>query len=243
MTLRRMEEVRPIPPEKMGLMGPCAPGDGGLLLPIFADENEEWNDQMRAVLYLIGLLWCFMGVAIVADVFMAAIEQITSKKKRVQIKGTDRFVTIKVWNDTIANLTLMALGSSAPEILLSVIEIVTSTPSFFSGALGPSTIVGSAAFNLLCISAVCVIAIPNGETRIIKDTSVFAVTAFFSVFAYIWLIIILQVSSPDVVEPWEGIVSFLMFPLLVVLAFAADKGIISGAGTRADTLTSRVVAA
>ena len=26
----------------------------------------------------------------------------------------------EVWNDTVANLTLMALGSSAPEILLSV---------------------------------------------------------------------------------------------------------------------------
>lgn len=27
-----------------------------------------------------------------------------------------------VWNETVANLTLMALGSSAPEILLSVIQ-------------------------------------------------------------------------------------------------------------------------
>lgn len=27
---------------------------------------------------------------------------------------------VKVWNSTVANLTLMALGSSAPEILLSV---------------------------------------------------------------------------------------------------------------------------
>ena len=29
----------------------------------------------------------------------------------------------RVWNPTIANLSLMALGSSAPEILLSVIEV------------------------------------------------------------------------------------------------------------------------
>ena len=59
-----------------------------------------------------------------------------------------------VWQ--VANLTLMALGSSAPEILLSIIEIVSS--GFYAGALGPSTIVGSAAFNLLGISAVCVVA-------------------------------------------------------------------------------------
>ena len=71
-----------------------------------------------------------------------------------------RRYTITVWNATIANLTLMALGSSAPEILLSVIEIFSS--GFYAGELGPSTIVGSAAFNMLVISAVCVVAIPNG---------------------------------------------------------------------------------
>lgn len=58
----------------------------------------------------------------------------------------------EVWNPTVANLTLMALGSSAPEILLSTIEtiqLLESTP----GELGPSTIVGSAAFNMLVITA------------------------------------------------------------------------------------------
>lgn len=32
-----------------------------------------------------GLMYCFMGVAIVADVFMSAIEKITSKTKKVCI--------------------------------------------------------------------------------------------------------------------------------------------------------------
>ena len=38
-----------------------------------------------------------------------------------------------------------------------------------------------------------------------KDTKVFLVTASFSVFAYVWLIIILTVFSPNVVELWEGV--------------------------------------
>lgn len=75
-------------------------------------------------------------------------------------------IEVRIWNNTVANLTLMALGSSAPEILLSIIEIVGN--GFNTGALGPSTIVGSAAFNLLAISAVCIVAIPNNETRQIK---------------------------------------------------------------------------
>ena len=33
-----------------------------------------------------------------------------------------------------------------------------------------------------------------------------------------------MVSSPDVVEPWEAILTFLFFPLLTALAYAADKG-------------------
>lgn len=48
----------------------------------------------------------------------------------------------------VANLTLMALGSSAPEILLAVIETIL-TLGEPPGELGPSTIVGSAAYNLL----------------------------------------------------------------------------------------------
>ena len=60
----------------------------------------------------------------------------------------------------------MALGSSAPEIMLSCIELLGN--GFKAGELGPSTIVGSAAFNLLMILAICVVCIPNGASRRIK---------------------------------------------------------------------------
>ena len=69
------------------------------------------------------LLWSFVGVAIGADLFMEAIEQITSQEVTRTVtmpSGKTRRVTAHVWNATVANLTLMALGSSAPEILLSV---------------------------------------------------------------------------------------------------------------------------
>lgn len=79
-------------------------------------------------------------------------------------------IEVRIWSDAVANLTLMALGSSAPEILLSIIEVIGN--GFESGELGPSTIVGSAAFNLFVISAVCVISIPAGETRRIRDIKV-----------------------------------------------------------------------
>ena len=53
---------------------------------------------------------------------------------------------------------------------------------------------------------------------------VFAVTATFSVFAYVWLLIILMVITPDVVDLWEAILTFVFFPILVLIAYAGDKG-------------------
>ena len=70
----------------------------------------------------------------------------------------------------MANLTLMALGSSAPEILLSCIEIVGKVVK--AGELGPGTIVGSAAFNLFCITGVCIFAVPTPEIRRIGQINV-----------------------------------------------------------------------
>eukprot|EP00931_Biecheleriopsis_adriatica_P086006 TRINITY_DN60746_c0_g1_i1.p1 TRINITY_DN60746_c0_g1~~TRINITY_DN60746_c0_g1_i1.p1 ORF type:complete len:826 (+),score=124.68 TRINITY_DN60746_c0_g1_i1:83-2560(+) len=203
----------------------CEVGGKGLLMPFFGDPEQELRKGLRAVLYLLGLIWLLMAVANVSEVFMSAIECITSKKRRVIDQTTGKSRTVKVWNDTVANLTLMALGSSAPEILLSVIELLGNDQ--FSGDLGPSTIVGSAAFNLFCISAVCVMAIPHGEIRKIKDTNVYMVTAFFSIFAYFWLYLVVSVISEDIIDISEGIITFLFFPMLVVLAFCADKGYFS----------------
>ena len=51
----------------------------------------------------------------------------------------------------------------------------------------------------------------------------FAVTASFSLFAYIWLLVILKWSSPGVVTMLEAVLTFAFFPILVVVAYAADK--------------------
>jgi len=198
--------------------------DVGIVMP-FINEST-WSSEVRAALYLIGLFWCFLGVAIIADVFMCSIEKITSKTRRIRIADPDKedgyaVIEVKVWNNTVANLTLMALGSSAPEILLAVIEIVAN--GFKAGPLGPSTIVGSAAFNLFVITAVCVMSIPSPDTRRIQSIKVFGITAFFCIFAYVWLLIVLKVTSPDYVDMWEAFVTLLMFPFLVITAYLADK--------------------
>jgi len=201
-------------------------GDG-LLIPIWRPfDNLSGGDRFgRGILYGILMIWLFIGVAIVSDKFMESIETITAQEKEVTIKdprtGKNQVVVVKVWNETVANLTLMALGSSAPEIMLSVIEIWAK--GFQAGDLGPGTIVGSAAFNLFMIIGLCMYVIPDDEVRKIKHLRVFIITATWSVFAYVWLYCILAPISYGIVESWEGILTFLFFPATVYTAYVADR--------------------
>lgn len=202
-------------------------GGSGTLLPLFPTWEAEQDKGLRVFIYLVGLLWTFAGVALLADAFMGAIEVITSEE--VTKNDGIRDYKVLVWNPTVANLTLMALGSSAPEIVLAIIEIAGN--EMFTGELGPSTIVGSAAFNLLVILGVCIISIPTPENdphslgyRRVKQRTVLMVTSFNSIFAYIWLLVILMGTSPDLIEPWEGIMTFMFCPIMVIIAYLADKG-------------------
>jgi len=194
---------------------------------------------MLAVFYGLCLIYLFLGIGIVSDLFMAGIERITSTKKQIQklndhgeVVGT---INITVWNPTVANLTLMALGSSAPEILLSCIETSGGLGNC-PGELGASTIVGSAAFNLLVISAVSIYAVseandnkelkpdrdedaPPGVKKI-YDMGVFAVTATSSIFAYVWMWIVLIDQSVSPIEAW---LTFVFFFVLIGFAFGMDR--------------------
>ncbi|GMT22328.1 hypothetical protein PFISCL1PPCAC_13625 [Pristionchus fissidentatus] len=217
------------PPLSPSPTGQCK---SGLLIPALPTSIGH------SMVYLFFLLYCFLGTAIIADIFMCAIERITSttkkiKKKReelplveqgkgkaVQVAEEEEYEYVKVWNPTVANLTLMALGSSAPEILLSLIEIVGN--DFKAGDLGPGTIVGSAAFNLFCISAICVVSVASPMSKRIEQISVFYITAAFSVFAYVWILFILVVSSPNIIDIWEAALTLFFFFVLVIVAYAFD---------------------
>ncbi|KAF1563318.1 UNVERIFIED_CONTAM: Sodium/calcium exchanger 1, partial [Eudyptes robustus] len=197
----------------------------GVILPIWEPQDPSFGDKIaRATVYFVAMVYMFLGVSIIADRFMSSIEVITSQEREITIKkpnGETSKTTVRIWNETVSNLTLMALGSSAPEILLSVIEVCGH--GFTAGDLGPSTIVGSAAFNMFVIIAICVYVVPDGEIRKIKHLRVFFVTAAWSIFAYTWLYIILSVSSPGIVEVWEGLLTFFFFPICVVFAWIADR--------------------
>ena len=193
------------------------------------------NVGLLAIAYGLCLIYLFLGISIVSEIFMLSIEKITAKKVEITVKDpvtkNEQTKYVLWWNATIANLTLMALGSSAPEILLAVIETVSNLGAC-PGELGASTIVGSASFNLLVITGLSVYAVseetdtdddrdtevPVGVKRI-YDRRVFAVTCSSSLWAYIWLWIVLLDQK---VKIWEGVLTFLFFFILIAFAFGAD---------------------
>jgi solute carrier family 8 (sodium/calcium exchanger) len=57
--------------------------DRGLILPII--NEYTWPVWLRGLLYFLGLLYIFLGIAIICDIFMCAIEKITSKVQIIKI--------------------------------------------------------------------------------------------------------------------------------------------------------------
>ena len=84
--------------------------DSWTLLP----GSVLWNRWIRGGLYILALSFLFVGIAIASDVFMSSIEMITSKKRIVKFYDAEAQIMqrreVLIWNETVANLTLMALG-------------------------------------------------------------------------------------------------------------------------------------
>ena len=165
-----------------------------VLIPGASLINRGW----LIVVYLFALAYLFLGLSIAADKLMSGLEVIISYSKTVTYEdedGVSRTANVSIWNPTLANLTMMALGSSIPEIIMYTIETISdlgNTP----GQIGSSTIVGSAAFNLFIIVSVCIVSVEKEKTKKIQDIYVFGFTAIVSVIAYIWLYVVLEGWSP-----------------------------------------------
>ncbi|CAD7967795.1 unnamed protein product [Amoebophrya sp. A25] len=193
----------------------CEAGSAeGWIFPLFEAEKDLPKGVLAAI-YITFLAYLFLGIAVGSDVFMTSIEALTSMKRAVVVGG--KTVHVDLWNETVATLTLMALGSSAPEILLATVELVQR--DFYAGEMGVGTIVGSAAFNLFLIIAVCICTIPDGESRVIREFGVFKVCTLFMLCAYLWILVCLEVWTPGQITAIEGVITLLFFPLLVLVAY------------------------
>ncbi|XP_075490357.1 magnesium/proton exchanger isoform X2 [Primulina tabacum] len=129
----------------------------------------------------------------------------------------------KVWNYAIADIALLAFGTSFPQISLATIDAIRNIGNLYAGGLGPGTLVGSAAFDLFPIHAVCVVVPKAGELKKISDIGVWLVGLIWSFWAYVWLYLILKVWTPNVITLLEASLTVLQYGLLLTHAYAQDK--------------------
>ncbi|KAK3194113.1 hypothetical protein Dsin_025423 [Dipteronia sinensis] len=193
---------------------------------LFSGETSL-GDGFRAFLYFLGLAYCFIGLSAITSRFFCSMENVVKHSRRVveidPCTNTEIVRYEKVWNYTIADITLLAFGTSFPQISLATIDALRNLGSLYAGGLGPGTLVGSAAFDLFPIHAVCVVVPKAGELKKISDIGVWLVELFWSFWAYIWLYIILEVWTPNVITIWEALLTVLQYGLLLTHAYAQDK--------------------
>ncbi|XP_010559186.1 PREDICTED: magnesium/proton exchanger-like [Tarenaya hassleriana] len=185
------------------------------------------SDGLRAALYFLGLGYCFVGLSAITARFFLSMENVVKHSRKVveidPVTNSETVTYKKVWNFTIADISLLAFGTSFPQISLATIDAVRNVGELYAGGLGPGTLVGSAAFDLFPIHAVCVLMPKAGELKKIADLGVWLVELFWSFWAYIWLYIILEVWSPKVITLWEALLTVLQYGLLLLHAYAQDK--------------------
>ncbi|XP_059298042.1 magnesium/proton exchanger isoform X1 [Lycium ferocissimum] len=185
------------------------------------------GEGFRTFLYFLGLAYCFIGLSAITARFFRSMENVVMHSRTVEttdpLTNTKIVKNEKVWNYTIADITLLAFGTSFPQISLATIDAIRNIGDKYAGGLGPGTLVGSAAFDLFPIHAVCVMVPKAGELKKISDIGVWLVELFWSFWAYIWLYIILEVWTPKVITLWESILTVLQFGLLLIHAYAQDK--------------------
>lgn len=83
----------------------------GLILPVWLPlKNIGIGTTIaRALIYGFGLGYLFLGVSIISDRFMSAIEVITSQEREIHVTDSDgnkQTVMVRYWNETVSNLTV-----------------------------------------------------------------------------------------------------------------------------------------
>jgi Ca2+/Na+ antiporter len=74
-----------------------------------------------------------------------------------------------------------------------------------------------------CHARRCILSPPASEFRKVEQIKVFACTSAFSVLAYVWLVVVLELWTPDEVTVFEALLTLLCFPLLVYVSYKIDQ--------------------
>lgn len=153
--------------------------------PPEAFDNEQKKDG-AIVLYVLGMLYMFLALAIVCDeCFVPALEEITN---RLELRPD------------VAGATFMAAGGSAPEFFTSLIG-----STIVESDVGIGTIVGSAVFNVLFVIGCCAFVSPRPLELtwwpLARDSTFYTVD----------LIVLSAFFNDAKIHWWESLILFFLY--------------------------------
>lgn len=94
---------------------------------------------LRAFLYFLGLAYCFIGLSSITARFFRSMENVVKQTREVVEKDPYTNAEIirheKVWNFAIADITLLAFGTSFPQISLATIDAIRNIGQLYAGGL------------------------------------------------------------------------------------------------------------
>ena len=153
-----------------------------------AETHSSWIRDGGWTLYVVGILYMFLGIAIVCDdYFVASLEKICDKLNL---------------SEDVAGATFMAAGSSAPELFSSGMSLISPDAT---NEIGISAIVGSAVFNILFIVGATVLC--AGQTLELDWRPVTRDCGFYA----LAILTVLLIFYDGEVRWYEGLISVLLY--------------------------------
>lgn len=175
----------------------CEPG---LFLPLF---EADWPRPARALIYFSALALIFPVAYNLAALLLNACAAAAGAWP-----GNAEDGAVPYWFGFS-----IALAVVTPNSLLAIIELLSSN-FIVQDAIGPAGVLDQGAFALLGIGAACALAVP--DVRQIASPRIALTQLGASGAAYLYLALILQVTSPDVIEVWEAIGCVCLLPAVAL---------------------------
>lgn len=95
------------------------------------------GDGFRTFFYFLALAYCFIGLSAITERFFRSMEHVVQQTRTVveidPRNNTQRVRHEKVWNYTIADITLLAFGTSFPQISLATIDAIRNIGKLYAG--------------------------------------------------------------------------------------------------------------
>jgi K+-dependent Na+/Ca+ exchanger-like protein len=160
------------------------------------------DSPAMVVLYVLGVLYMFVALAIVCDEFFVPALEEMSNEDHMNLSMD------------VAGATLMAAGGSAPELFTSLLG------TFRESDVGFGTIVGSAVFNVLFVIGMC--AMFSKEVLTLTWWPLFRDVTYY-LFGLIVLFTFFAIWTPGEIHLVEALILFCMyFGYVVLMAYNQD---------------------